>query len=116
MNEPPVIQEAIAPPDPADRPSRLRWRLFPTMGCGLFGGLSLLSGIVGTASLLAQQGGALPDRLIASLIGWALLSGTGGVLWVVAAALCWRGRWAWMAAATVLGFLFFVAASPFAPQ
>ena len=60
MGEPVTDGEAIAPADPADRPPRFRWRVLPTVGCGLFGGLSLLGGVasaVALATILVRPGG-----------------------------------------------------------
>ncbi|MFH5805765.1 hypothetical protein [Alienimonas sp. DA493] len=98
----------IAPPDPADRPPRLRWRMIPTAGCGVFGLLFVVFGVMGVVAL-----SLLPDgdaRLIMRrAFPQTIANASGGLLWLVSAPLWWRGRWGWAAGLSLLGLSFFVA-------
>ena len=104
-------EDAIAPADPADRPPRFRWRLLPTLGCGLFGGLSLLGAVlavaVSAAAVSRLPGTAFREDFLLS----SAANGTGGACWVAAAVLWWKGRWRWAAALSAAGAAWFWAGS-----
>ncbi|MEM9702145.1 MAG: hypothetical protein AAF907_06855 [Planctomycetota bacterium] len=98
---------AIAPPDPADRPPRLRWRLIPAVGCGLIGGLFVLGGLLSVFLLITLP----PDARLITERGLPQTAATfsGGLLGVISVPFWWRGRWGWAAGLTALGLSFFVA-------
>ncbi|MFH5805766.1 hypothetical protein [Alienimonas sp. DA493] len=112
MSDAPDDPAVIAPPDPADRPPRFRWRLLPTVGCGLFGGLSLLGTLAGLAMIMSRINlAAAPPGTLNVFAAGIAMNATGGLLWIAAAICWWRGRWRWAAGLSVLGFAFFAAAS-----
>ena len=99
---------AIAPPDPADKPPRLRWRIVPAVGCGVFGGLFALMGVLGVVMLTILPPG--DARLITErAFPQTVANASGGALGLIAAPLWWRGRWGWAAGLSALGVSFFVA-------
>ncbi|MEM9703154.1 MAG: hypothetical protein AAF907_11995, partial [Planctomycetota bacterium] len=84
---------AIAPPDPADAASPGRWRVAPTLLCGLIGGGALLQGagsIVMTLIFMADLAWDVrPDP------GYFWRNGalaTAGAALIVAGAMWWAGR------------------------
>ena len=101
----------IAPVDPADRPPRFRWRVLPMLGCGLFGGISLLATLGGAVMLVTRaQRAADPAGVLIFFAPGLALNATGGGLWIGAAMLWWRGRWGWASGLSATGLAFFVTA------
>ena len=93
MSDRPPDPPAIAPVDPADRPPRFRWRLLPTIWCGL---AALYCGLfaIGVAFTISSfYNSPLPEvrerwPLLACVLGQRTAM---ALAWGATGAFCWRG-------------------------
>jgi hypothetical protein len=108
----PHCGESLSPSRPPA--TRFRWRIIPTAFLSIFGGLMTVAGVYqAVASLvLSAQFAERPadERPFAASPLSGILTFISGSLWMLAAALWWRGRWRWALAIAIVGYLPGVAA------
>lgn len=91
----PLPEDAvIAPPDPADKPPRFRWRIVPALFGILYGVAATLGGLANSAVLVwFAARGSVPPRVHVG-VGFLTAAATtvGGVALTAGCVAAWRGR------------------------